>query len=130
AFTIPGTPQPDVVASGPVGVPNGFAGDHDASYADWYGAHELGHTFGRYHPGFPPGKQDASDANFPYAGGCISPPDGKFAGFDVGDPALNLPMVALAGIDHHDVMTYADDQWLSPYTYKAILDRLIAEEAL
>lgn len=54
AFAIPGTPQPDTVASGPAGVPNGFAGDRDASYADWYGAHELGHTFGRFHPGFPP----------------------------------------------------------------------------
>ncbi len=130
AFTIPGTPQPDVVASGPAGVPNGFAGDRDASYADWYGAHELGHTFGRYHPGFPPGRQDASDPTFPYANGCISTPDGKFSGLDVGDPALNLPMAALSGIDHHDVMTYADAQWLSPYTYNAILDRLIAEDAL
>ncbi|EUC12349.1 hypothetical protein [Paraburkholderia hospita] len=130
AFTIPGTPQPDVVASGPAGVPNGFAGDRDASYADWYGAHELGHTFGRYHPGFPQGQQDASDANFPYANGCISTPDGTFAGLDVGDPTLNLPIAALAGIDHHDVMTYANDQWLSPYTYKAILDRLIAEDTL
>ena len=130
AFTIPGTPQPDIVASGPAGVPNGFAGDRDDSYADWYGAHELGHTFGRYHPGFPPGQQDASDAGFPYANGCISTPDGKFAGLDVGDPALGLPMTALAGTNHHDVMTYADDQWLSPYTYMAILDRLIAEAAL
>ncbi|WP_250532338.1 hypothetical protein [Caballeronia sp. ATUFL_F1_KS39] len=130
AFTIPGTPQPDVVASGPAGVPKGLAGDRDASYADWYGAHELGHTFGRYHPGFPPGQQDASDANFPYENGCISPPDGMFAGLDVGDSALNLAMVALGGTEHHDVMTYADDQWLSPYTYKAILDRLIAEDAL
>ena len=130
AFAIPGTAQPDVVASGPAGVPNGFAGDRDASYADWYGAHELGHTFGRYHPGFPPGKQDASDPHFPYAEGCISPPDGQFAGLDLGDATLGLPMAALAGTDHHDVMTYAVNQWISPYTYKAILQRLIEEDAL
>lgn len=130
AFTIPGTPQPDVVASGPAGVPNGFAGDRDASYADWYGAHELGHTFGRYHPGFPPGQQDASDPSFPYKDGCISTPDGKYAGLDVGDPNLGLPLAALPGTSHHDVMTYADAQWLSPYTYGAILDRLVAEDAL
>ena len=66
AFAIPATPRPDVVASGPCGVPRGFSGDSDPSYADWYGAHELGHTFGRFHPGFPPGSQDASDGNFPY----------------------------------------------------------------
>ena len=130
AFTIPGTPQPNVVASGPAGVPNGFAGDRDASYADWYGAHELGHTFGRFHPGFPPGAQDASDPQFPYANGCISTPDGQFAGCDVGDPTLGLPMTALVGTDCHDVMTYADNQWISPYTYKAILKRLIEEDAL
>ena len=130
AFAIPGTAQPDVVASGPAGVPNGFAGDRDASYADWYGAHELGHTFGRYHPGFPPGDQDASDPQFPYAHGCISPPDGQFAGLDLGDATLALPMVALAGTDHHDLMTYAENQWISPYTYRAILQRLIAEDAL
>ena len=130
AFAIPGTAQPDVVASGPAGVPNGFAGDRDASYADWYGAHELGHTFGRYHPGFPPGAQDASDPHFPYNDGCISPPDDQFTGLDLGDAALGLPMTALAGTHHHDVMTYADNQWISPYTYKAIMQRLIEEDAL
>ncbi|NKJ37363.1 hypothetical protein [Rhizobium sp. SG570] len=130
AFSIPGTAQPDVVASGPAGVPNGFAGDHDASYADWYGAHELGHTFGRYHPGFPPGQQDASDQTFPYPDGCISTADGRFVGLDVGDPTLGLPLQALSGSDHHDIMTYADNQWISPYTYQAILGRLVEEDAL
>jgi hypothetical protein len=130
AFAIPGSAQPDVVASGPAGVPNGFAGDLDASYADWYGAHELGHTFGRYHPGFPPGSQDASDPLFPYADGCISTPDSQFVGVDTGDPDLGLPAAALAGLKYHDIMTYADDQWVSSYTYQAILARLIDEDAL
>jgi hypothetical protein len=130
AFSIPGSAQPDVVASGPAGVPNGFAADTDASYADWYGAHELGHTFGRFHPGFPPGDQDASDPQFPYANGCISTPDNKFVGVDTGDPDLGLPPAALASLKYHDIMTYADDQWVSAYTYKAILARLIDEDAL
>jgi hypothetical protein len=130
AFAIPGSAQPDVVASGPAGVPNGFAGDLDASYADWYGAHELGHTFGRYHPGFPPGSQDASDPQFPYANGCISTPDNQFVGVDTGDPDLGLPAAALASLKYHDIMTYADDQWVSSYTYQAILARLIDEDAL
>ena len=136
AFAIPSSAQPDTVASAPCGVPNGLAGDRDLSYADWYGAHELGHTFGRYHPGFPPydpatgAGQDASDPTFPYTGGFISTPDNRFVGLDTGDPGLPAAMQALPGLEHHDVMTYADDQWLSAYTYTAILDRLIAEDAL
>ena len=130
AYAIPSSAQPDTVAAGPAGVPNGFAGDRDASYADWYGAHELGHTFGRYHPGFPPGQQDASDPEFPYPEGLISSADGRYVGFDVGDAELGLPMLALAGNRHHDVMTYADNQWLSKHTYGAILDRLLAEDRL
>lgn len=130
AFAIPGTPQPDTVASGPAGTPNGFAGDRDASYADWYGAHELGHTFGRYHPGFPPGQQDASDPHFPYEDGCLSSPDNKYVGVDTGDNDLSLPASALPGLKYHDVMTYADNQWVSAYTYQAILARLAEEDAL
>lgn len=50
-----GQAGPDLPGSGPVGVPlNGYMGDTDASFADWYGAHELGHSFGRMHPGFLP----------------------------------------------------------------------------
>ena len=137
AYAIPSSkPQPDTVASGPCGTPRGLAGDRDLSYADWYGAHELGHTFGRYHPGFPPydpatkAGQDASDPAFPYAGGFISTPDGRYVGLDTGDPDLPAPMMALPGLGYHDVMTYADNQWLSAYTYMAILERLIAEDAL
>jgi hypothetical protein len=130
AFAIPGFPQPDVVASGPAGVPNGLAGDRDASYADWYGAHGLGHTFGRYHPGFPPGSQDASDPLFPYPNGYISTPDNQYVGVDIGDDELGLPAIALPGLQYHDVMTYADNQWLSAYTYMAILARLKEEDAL
>ena len=33
------------------------------------GAHELGHTFGRFHPGFPPGQQEISR----YDGGSKPP---------------------------------------------------------
>jgi hypothetical protein len=130
AFTIPSGAQPDVVASGPVGVPRGFAGDRDASYADWYSAHELGHTFGRRHPGFPPANQAPNDPNFPYPNGFISTPDQRYVGIDVGDPELGLPMKALPGLIYHDVMTYANDQWLSAYTYEGIFARLASEDLL
>ena len=130
AFDIPGVPRPDVVASGPAGMPRGFAGDQDLSYADWYGAHELGHTFGRFHPGFPVGAQDASDPDFPYPDGLINKPGLSLVGFDVGDGQLALPMVALSGESHHDIMTYAENQWVSAYTYLAIMNRIQAEQAL
>lgn len=128
AMGIPATPQPDTVASGPCGAGNGFAGDTDASYADWYGAHELGHTFGRFHPGFPVGQQDASDPQFPFANGQLSNADRRFVGYDLGDGALGIPLKALAGPGYHDVMTYADRQWLCSHTFEAIRTRLRAED--
>jgi hypothetical protein len=117
------------VACGPCGIGNGIAGDDDASYADWYGAHELGHTYQRRHPGFPPAlqPQDPLETGFPYPNGFISTGDQRLVGFDVGDPNLGLPMQVLPGNVYHDVMTYADRQWLSAYTYEAIHDRLILE---
>jgi hypothetical protein len=119
-----------LVACGPCGVPNGWTGDSDRSFADWYGAHELGHTFQRRHPGFPPASQprDALETGFPYQDGFISSPGQEFVGFDIGDPAIEVKMRALPGTIHHDVMTYADSQWLSAYTYKAIHDRLLHED--
>lgn len=119
-----------LAACGPCGVPNGWTGDSDASFADWYGAHELGHTFQRRHPGFPPTTQprDPLETGFPYQQGFISSPAQEFVGFDIGDPVLGLPMTALPGNMHHDVMTYADSQWLSAYTYEAIHDRLLHED--
>lgn len=122
-----------LVASGPTGVPNGWTGDTDASFADWYGAHELGHTFQRRHPGFPKGEKgqprDPLEPGFPYPDGLITTkPGNRFVGFDIGDPSLPAKMRALPGEVHHDVMTYADNQWLSAYTYEAIHDRLVDEE--
>lgn len=121
-----------LVACGPSGVPNGWVGDTDASYADWYGAHELGHTFQRRHPGFPTASQprDPAEPGFPYEDGRISNDDPRFLGFDVGDAALGLPMRPLPGETHHDVMTYADNQWFSQYTYEAIHDRLLLEDTV
>lgn len=134
AFDIPAIANPGVVASGPAGVGKGFNGDFDLSYADWYGAHELAHTFGRYHPGFPPrdqdgGGQDASDPNFPYPDGRISGDDDGFVGLDVGDANLGIPMQTMPGHTCHDVMTYRENQWVSAYTFNAIGVRLDAENS-
>jgi hypothetical protein len=128
ASAIPHSPDPKAVASGPTGVP-GQAWDTDGSYGDWYGGHELAHTYGRRHPGFCNGNS-ANDGNFPFDNGQISDHDGAFVGLDVGDPSLGIPMKALPGHMWHDVMTYCARQWMSSYTYDGIRRRLLAEDAL
>jgi hypothetical protein len=128
AAGIPSTPDPSTVASGPTG-PGTYGWDFDGSYGDWYGGHELGHTFGRRHPGFCGETQDDLN-NYPFANGQLARSNPSFAGFDVGDPALNLPMVALGGTQWHDVMTYCNFQWMSVYTYEGVRLRLLAEDSL
>lgn len=125
---VPPTPNPAAVGSGPTG-PGNWGWDFDGSYGDWYGGHEIGHTFGRRHPGFCGETQDDL-ANYPFANGQLSNSDGLFAGFDVGDAVNGLPMRALPGVQWHDVMTYCNLQWVSSYTYLGLRDRLVAEDAL
>ncbi|MFF9162146.1 hypothetical protein ACF081_18010 [Streptomyces longwoodensis] len=119
---------PATVASGPTG-PATFGWDFDGVYGDWYGGHELGHTFGRKHPGFCTESPDDL-LQFPFQHGQLGDATHAFVGFDVGDPALNLPMRAIPGEQWHDVMTYCDRQWISSYTYEGIRQRLLAEDAL
>jgi hypothetical protein len=123
-------PNPSVVAVGPVGDPKqypSFGWDTDSSYGDWYGSHEISHTFGRFHPGFC--NQDASDTTFPTADGRIGDvANGDMVGLDIGDSALNLPMRPMANETCHDIMTYCDNQWISAYSYQAILKRLVEED--
>jgi hypothetical protein len=132
AAAIPATPDPSAVASGPTGAFNsspGFAWDTDGSYGDWYGGHELGHTFGRFHPGFCNGNS-ADDPAYPFANGQLANADGNFTGLDVGDDDLKIVPAALPGTTWHDVMTYCDFQWPSSYSYLGIRARLVAEEML
>jgi hypothetical protein len=128
AASIPGQADPSAVSSGPVG-PADWGWDFDGSYGDWYTGHELGHTFGRLHPGSGCG-ESSDDPTYPFVNGQLANADNAFVGFDVGDPAQNLPMVALPGVDWHDVMTYCNNQWLSSYTYEGIRVRLAAEDNL
>jgi hypothetical protein len=125
---VPSTPDPGAVGSGPTG-PATWGWDFDGTYGDWYGGHELGHTFGRRHPGFCGETQNDLD-NYPFSNGQLANLDPSFAGFDVGDPILGFPMVAQPGTQWHDVMTYCDFQWLSVYTYLGVRQRLLAEDSL
>ena len=128
AAGIPGSPDPSTVASGPTGSAT-WGWDTDGSYGDWYGGHELGHTFGRFHPGSGCG-ESSDDPSFPYPNGQLASDDSSYCGFDVGDPALGIMPAALPGTLWHDVMTYCQRQWLSAYTYDGIRIRLTAENAL
>jgi hypothetical protein len=125
---VPAEPSPDSVGSGPTG-PATWGWDNDGSYGDWYGGHELGHTYGRRHPGFCGETQSDLD-NYPFENGQLANGNDSFIGFDVGDPANGIPMEALPGTQWHDVMTYCDRQWLCAYTYLGIRRRLEAEDAL
>jgi hypothetical protein len=129
ASGLPDVPDPMAVATGPTGPPDPDGWDTDGSYGDWYGGHELAHTFGRLHPGYCDDNTE-DDKKFPFDDGKISNKNGAFVGFDVGDPSLGIPMQALPGYIWHDVMTYCQPQWLSSYTYDAIRVRLLAEDAL
>jgi hypothetical protein len=118
-------------ASGPSGVPASVtigAGDTDASFGDWYGGHELGHTFNRFHPGFC-GESTDDLLAFPYPKGQIS--DAKersFAGLDVGDTANGISLSVLWGSATFDIMTYCvQPQWLSAYTYQGVRLQLLSE---
>jgi hypothetical protein len=127
AAGIPATADPSTVASGPTG-PATWGWDFDGSYGDWYGGHELGHTFGRKHPGFCGESHD--DPAYPYTAGQLASSDSSFVGFDLGDTSLGIPLTALPGTTWHDVMTYCNTQWLSDYTYSGIRSRLADEDAL
>jgi hypothetical protein len=129
ANDVPTVPNPAVVAVGPAGDPSRYpalAWDTDPSFADWYGAHEIGHTFGRFHPGFC--GQNRDDQRFPHADGRIGDPALDMIGFDVGDPALGLPLRAMPHERCHDLMTYCSHQWMSAYTYEGVLARLRDED--
>jgi len=128
---VPSSPDPATTASGPTGSgatgppPVGYAGE--PSFGGWYGGHEIGHTFGRAHPGFCNGNSH-SDPHFPYPNGWISNGKGdSFAGADVGDPSLPAAS-SIIWVTDFDIMTYCNQpQWLSAYAYEGVLQRILAE---
>ena len=70
-------------------------------------AHEWGHNWGRDHA--PCGSPANPDDGYPYTGGVI----GVF-GFDVGAGTLKPN-------SSHDLMGYCDNEWISDYTYRGIM---------
>lgn len=70
-------------------------------------AHELGHNFGRYHA--PCGSPAGPDPTFPTFGATMD-----VVGFDVGAGAVR-------GTQYRDLMSYCAPEWITWYTYSAIL---------
>jgi hypothetical protein len=117
------------VSTGPVGQDGAsgyFSWNGDGTYADWYAAHEIGHTLGRAHPvtkGSDAANrkcgQSEDDSGYPYDYAQIGSSDDT-EGFDAGDASLKQPKRVYPGTQWTDVMSYCAEQWLSDYTYEAM----------
>jgi hypothetical protein len=81
--------------------------------------HELGHNFGRGHA--PCGVDPPHDPDYPYSEAVL----GDF-GWDpqgaAGGIVQSLPGGWVVPQTHNDVMSYCQENWISEYTYRAILD--------
>jgi len=74
----------------------------------WTAAHEWGHNFGRLHVGC--GSPSNPDPNYPYVNGSIG-----VYGFDPVTGQLKRPST------HVDLMSYCSPEWISDYTFRAVL---------
>lgn len=74
----------------------------------WTAAHEWGHNFGRLH--VPCGNPGGPDPNYPYPNGSIG-----VYGFDPATGELKRPAT------HVDLMSYCSPEWISDYTFRAVL---------
>jgi len=122
---------PSAVAAGPTGTRAWeFSGgglwsvwDDDGTFGDWYGGHEIAHSYGRFHVGF---CGAGGSAPYPHPDGEISPTqvgNAALYGFDLGNRAIYGP-------DWHELMTYCDKQWISDFTYEGLMDYFQDELAL
>jgi hypothetical protein len=108
---------PSTIAAGPTGTGN-WGWDYDGSYGDWYGAHEIGHTRGRYHAEF---CGAGGGVPYPYPNGRISPDltgNDAIYGFDITTRAIYPPTWT-------DLMTYCDYEWISDFSYEGIRDYIV-----
>ncbi len=79
-------------------------------------AHEWGHNWGRQHA--PCGGAGNPDGGYPYAGG------------EIGVVGYDLVGQELRPASSHDLMGYCDDEWISDYTYNAVMTYRSAESSI
>ena len=96
-----------IAGLGYIGEPTAMGYDRDFDRSRVM-AHELGHTWGRYHS--PCGSPSGADPNYPYPGGATG-----VYGIDMFNEVLKLPSA-------NDIMGYCGDPWISDYTYRGIMD--------
>jgi hypothetical protein len=96
-----------VAGIGYVGGQAAVGWDYLPSAAD-VAAHEWGHNWGRQHS--PCGGASNPDTNYPYDNAAIG-----VYGFDLTTSTLKPPTAT-------DVMGYCNNQWISDYTYRGVLD--------
>jgi hypothetical protein len=83
--------------------------------SDGTAAHEVGHNFGRDHA--PCGVGNDSDLGYPYEGAEIG---------NVGIEIVNSQL-KLHPANEKDIMSYCEPQWISDYTYSAMLSVLTSK---
>jgi len=115
------------IGSGPAGNPalyTNFSWDTDGSYADWYTAHELGHTWGRPHA--PCCGAGGSPAGFPDANCSISSTgDDSFYGWDTLDRSALVPSQNQGDDGNYtDIMSYCPQEWASDFTATKVFQQI------
>jgi CARDB len=103
-----------VAGIGFIGVPTALGYD-DTQDGSRVVAHELGHTWGRFHS--PCANPPQIDPDYPYLDGSI----GVF-GVDVAKGDLKDPVLP-------DIMGYCGNPWISDYNYRAIEQFRLAQQA-
>ncbi|MFN8662955.1 MAG: hypothetical protein U0075_13765 [Thermomicrobiales bacterium] len=126
-------------AVGHAGAGAPYIWDDDGSYADFYGGHELGHTYGREHPGGCEGKDDNEQPD-PFEDGHLTDWEHDYLGFDTGVHISSEDLNAIEGIKDikmtvypgawTDVMTYCNNRWMSARTYNGILAGMVSERTV
>jgi CARDB len=97
-----------VAGVGYVGLPPSAVGWDMLPSGASVAAHEWGHNWGRQHA--PCGGASNPDGGYPYSGGVIG-----VYGFD-------LETSALKPASAHDIMGYCNNEWISDYTYRGVLE--------
>jgi hypothetical protein len=127
-------------AAGLAGVDPVYAWDLDGSNADFYGGHELGHTYLREHPGACGEGDYDEEKPDPIEDGRLTDSEHDYLGFETGvhisgddrkdiEGIKDISMTIYPG-EWTDIMSYCKNRWMSARTYQGILDGMVSERSL